>query len=110
MRYNLSLIYTLALSQNERSRVESLCESRYLGNRREHCACVCVRGCVRTGRRTEAWGSRDGQHGQGRDHRVHMQALQQDEPLRDPHLRRRGREDETRREDKHLPTDHGKYE
>lgn len=59
----------------------------------------------------EAWGSsRDGQHGQGRDHGVHMQALQQNEPLRDTHLRGGGREDEARREDKYLPADHGKYE
>lgn len=70
-----------------------------------------VRGCG-----GEAWGQRpgaadrDGQHGQGRDHGFHMQALQQDEPLRDTHLRGGGREDEARREDKYLLADHGKYE
>lgn len=42
---HLSLGYTLALSQHERSRVESLCQS-VPGDRRERCACVCVRGCA----------------------------------------------------------------
>lgn len=39
-----------------------------------------------------------------------MQALQQDEPLRHPHLRGGGREDEARGEDQHLPADHGEHE